>query len=193
MVEVAKGKVRTAGWTAVTRGAYVAGREPVLADRLRAWSLLLPDTAAFTHLTAAELRGWWMPARVPRPVFAAVAERERHPQRHGLQLARLVRTPAAEVVQGVRLTTAAETLLACARDLGVLDLVPLADSALRLGHCTLDELTAATAERRRGAPAARTRPGGTGAAPSGRPHGCVPRSARRCRSWRPLGRGPSPP
>ena len=139
----------------MTRGAYVASREPGLADRLRAWSLLLPDSAAFTHLTAAELRGWWTPPRVARPVFAAVAGRERHPQRRGLQVTRLTGTPDAELVQGVRLTTAAETLLACARDLGVLDLVPLGDSALRLGHCTRDELAAAAARRRRGAPVLR--------------------------------------
>ena len=155
VVEVARGKVRRVGWTAVTRGAYAASGEPGLADRLQAWSLLLPDTAVFTHLTAAELRGWWMPARVSRPVFAAVAERERHPQRPGLQVTRLVGKPDVERVQGVRLATAAETLLACARDLGVLDLVPLADSALRLGHCTRDELAEAAAKRGRGGPALR--------------------------------------
>jgi very-short-patch-repair endonuclease len=55
-------------------------------------------------------------------------------------------------VSGIRLTTPAETLLAAARDLGVLDLVLMGDSALRLGHCTIDELVDAAAQRRRGAP-----------------------------------------
>jgi hypothetical protein len=43
-------------------------------------------------------------------------------------------------------------MLAAARDLGVLDLVLMGDSALRLGHCTIDELAEAAARRRRGAP-----------------------------------------
>jgi hypothetical protein len=49
-------------------------------------------------------------------------------------------------------TTAAETLLAAARDLGVLDLVILGDSALRLEHCTTTELRIVAAQHRRGAP-----------------------------------------
>jgi hypothetical protein len=49
-------------------------------------------------------------------------------------------------------TSAAELLLAAARDLGVLDLVLMGDSALRLGHCTIGELAEAATQRRRGAP-----------------------------------------
>jgi hypothetical protein len=47
---------------------------------------------------------------------------------------------------------AGEAMLAVARDLGVLDLVLMGDSALRLGHGTIDELAEAAARRRRGAP-----------------------------------------
>ena len=72
MVEVARGKVRRVGWTSVTPGAHVATTAPELRDALRAWHLVLPATAAFTHLTAAALRGWWLPAPVPRPVFVSV-------------------------------------------------------------------------------------------------------------------------
>lgn len=117
---------------------------------------MLPDTAVFTHLTAAELRGWWLPAPAPRPVRAAVAEDERHPQRRGLVVTRLAEPPAVELVRGLRVATAAETLLATAGDLGVLDLVALGDSALRCGDCTLEELRAAAGARRRGAPRLRT-------------------------------------
>ena len=53
---------------------------------------------------------------------------------------------------GLRITTAAETILAPARDLGVLDLVILGDSALRLRHCTLTDLEITARQRRRGAP-----------------------------------------
>ena len=124
------------------------------ADRLVAWRSLLPATAVFTHLTAAQVRGWWLPAPTPppHPVHVAVGPGERHPQRSDLAVTRLGRTPEVEVVNGHRLATAAETLLALARDHEVLDLVVLADSALRAGHCTLDQLFATAAQRRRGAP-----------------------------------------
>lgn len=56
------------------------------------------------------------------------------------------------LVNGLRVTTAAETILAAARDLGVLDLVILGDSALRLRHCTLTDLEITARQRRRGAP-----------------------------------------
>jgi hypothetical protein len=58
----------------------------------------------------------------------------------------------AEAFNGLRITTGAETLLATARDLELLDLVILGDSALHLGHCTLEELQLTAAQRRRGAP-----------------------------------------
>ena len=48
-----------------------------------------------------------------------------------------------------------EVLLACARDLGLLDLVVLTDSALRRGACTPEELSEVAAPRRRGGPALR--------------------------------------
>jgi len=53
---------------------------------------------------------------------------------------------------GLKITAPAETLLACSRDLGILDVVILADSALRQGDVTLTELKIAANQRRRGAP-----------------------------------------
>jgi hypothetical protein len=60
------------------------------------------------------------------------------------------------MINGIRVASAAETLLAVARDLGVLDLVILGDSALHQGACTVEQLSTAAAERRRGAPRLRT-------------------------------------
>jgi hypothetical protein len=134
-------------------GLYVEDRELCgLADQLRAWSLVLRSPAAFTHLTAAELRGWWLPQRIPHPVFAALREGDPCPHRSGLLVSRHPSRVPSELVSGIRLTTPAETLLAAARDLGVLDLVLMGDSALRLGHCTIDQLVETAAQRRRGAP-----------------------------------------
>ena len=51
-----------AGWTPVTYGAHVrADLADDLAARLRAWQLVLPFWSSFTGLTAAMLRGWWVP------------------------------------------------------------------------------------------------------------------------------------
>jgi len=61
-----------------------------------------------------------------------------------------------EIIDGIRVASAAETLLAVARDLGVLDLVIIGDSALHQGACTIDQLSTAAAGRRRGAPRLRT-------------------------------------
>lgn len=156
MDDVVRGRVRRNGWTAITRGVHAVGPEPDVPQRLRAWSLVLPESAVFTHLTAAAMRGWWLPEPVPHPVFAAVDERERHPQRRGLTMLRLNGSGAADEVDGVRLAPPAETLLTCAADLDVLDLVPLADSALHLGHCTMTDLVEASHARRRGVRMLRT-------------------------------------
>jgi very-short-patch-repair endonuclease len=148
--EVVRGHRRGAGWTAVGYGLHLRGT-PSFERELRAWALVLPPGAVFTHLAAARLRGWWLPAG-PTPVHVAVGERDRHPQRRGLTVVRLVDRPVLDLAEGLPVATAAETVLAAARDLDVLDLVPLADSALHLGHCTLEQLQAAARQRRRGAP-----------------------------------------
>lgn len=150
MDEVVRGHRRGAGWTTVGHGLHVRGT-PSFAAELCAWQLVLPPGAVFTHLTAARLRGWELPAG-PARVQVAVGERDRHPQRQGLQVVRVRDRPEVELLDGLPVATAAETVLAAARDLDVLDLVPLADSALHLGHCTLDDLVAAARQRRRGAP-----------------------------------------
>jgi hypothetical protein len=45
-----------------------------------------------------------------------------------------------EIIDGIRVASAAETLLAVARDVGVRDLMIIGDSALHLGACTIDRL-----------------------------------------------------
>jgi hypothetical protein len=127
-----------------------------LDERLRAWSLALPPSVAFTHLTAAAAYGWWLPEVPPHPVFAAMPASDPRPRRPGLLVFRHPSPPDVQVVRGLRLTTPAETLLALARDLTALDLVVLADSAVRRADVTKEELTRiATGTRRRGAPALR--------------------------------------
>lgn len=59
------------------------------------------------------------------------------------------------VASGIRVAPAVEALLACARDLGLLDLVVLLDSALRAGWCTTAEVECVAGSRRRGGPGLR--------------------------------------
>ena len=106
----------------------------------------------FTSLTSAELRGWWQPLSVPHPVFVSVPSDAPHPQRRGLYVTRHPRPVGSEMIDGIRAASAAETLLALARDLNLLDLIILGDSAVHLGDCTLEQLSSAAAQRRRGAP-----------------------------------------
>jgi very-short-patch-repair endonuclease len=146
-----RGRTRQRQWEQLSRGIYVPRASP-LRELLHGWQLVLPKSAAFTSLTAAEVSGWWLPEAIPRPVLAAVPIGERYPERTGLLVCRHPRPVPVETVDGLRITTGAETLLAAARDLGLLDLVILGDSALRCGHCTMEDLRASAAQRRRGAP-----------------------------------------
>jgi len=138
-----RGEVRLAGHRRVSHGLFLRLREDLTSDQelvreLRAYLLVLPEGAVFTHLTAARLLGWQLP-KLPEqvPVFAAVEGDARRPRRHGLICSRLVRK--TRPVDGMALPVDApeEILLRCARDLGVLDLVIMIDSARHRGD--LDE------------------------------------------------------
>jgi hypothetical protein len=120
--------------------ADVTPQDEVLRD-LRAWLLVLPNDAAFTHITAAFLRGWWLP-RLPQfvPVFAAAGLRSTTPRRAGLICSRLDRESRTSSARGLPVDAAAEVLLRASRDLALIDLVVMVDSALRARHITLVEL-----------------------------------------------------
>ena len=163
------GRRRGSDWRRVGYGLYrrrtavatsatgVAGgpQEQRLGD-LRAWQALLPPAGCFTHLTAAEVHGLWLPP-VPAelPVMACIPKGDDRVRREGLRVSRLTTRLSPVQVQGLRLAPVAETVLACARDLGLLDLLVLIDSAVRLGSCSIEELAETAAPRRRGAPALR--------------------------------------
>ncbi len=139
----------------LSRGLYCPdGRD--LLDDLRAWQLVLPRTAAFTHLTAARAYGLWLPP-LPDPVPTFVAQHVGDPRsrRPGLVVSRHREPPTVQVRDGVRLAPPATALLACARDLGLIDLVMLCDSALANGLCGHSELTAVADGGSRGAPVLR--------------------------------------
>jgi hypothetical protein len=70
----ARGWLRGREWERITRGVYAAGVSRTQLEELAAWQLVLPRTAAFSHLTAAGLRGWWLRATMVHPVFAAMLD-----------------------------------------------------------------------------------------------------------------------
>ncbi len=117
---------------------------------LRAWRLVLPEDAVFTHLTAAWLYGWWLP-QLPEhlPVFAATAQ-DKRPRRAGIVCSRLESRSSGIERLGVPVDCAPEVLLRAARDLALLDLVPLVDCALGRGDARLSELTTLAHSRRPG-------------------------------------------
>lgn len=149
-----RGRRRRVGWVQVSRGAHrTSNSDNALVDDLATWELVLSKQACFTHLTSAAVRGWWLPPLPTRmPVFVAQPQGINPPQRPGLNVTRHSTEPAFSIHRGLRLATAPESLLACARDLSLLDLTVLVDSALHSRACTLSELHRVAQQRRRGSP-----------------------------------------
>ncbi len=151
-----RGCPRRVAYQSVTRGIHRrrldGGGEPGawLAD-LAGWQLLLTRHGCFTALTAARIRGWELPP-VPEasPVFVAMQLDDPRPMRAGIRTSRHPDPVPHEVIGGLRCATAAETILACARWLSMLDLVVVVDSALQAGDVSVEELRTVCRPRRHG-------------------------------------------
>ncbi|QWZ09771.1 hypothetical protein KRR39_08560 [Nocardioides panacis] len=153
--DVVVGEVRRLGWHRVGVGLY---RREGVADDLRAdllaWQQILPASGCLTHLTGAVLHRMWLPPLPENlPVFVSMAKRETRPKRPELVVMRHTQPIRTTRREGLVVATPDEVLLTCARDLSLLDLVVLGDSALHQGLVTRDRLLAAAARRRWGAAA----------------------------------------
>jgi hypothetical protein len=136
-------RLRGVTWERLSRGLYglrTPDRPPV--DLARALSQVLPRDSGFGHLTSALLRGWWMPNRLGPHVALATTTSGVHVQRRGLYVRRS-RSAEYEMLHGVSVVTAPHTLIELARDLPLVDLVPMVDCALRDGADPGDVLAAA--------------------------------------------------
>jgi hypothetical protein len=144
-----QGRPRSNAWTPVAYGLYVpksAGSEA----RLHALASQLHKYSGFTHLTAARLRGWWLPPLPDGlPEFAAQDNRNR-PRRSELRIIRTTPEPEVTRLRGLPVVSVLDVLLSLARHFGVLDVVVMLDSALHLGHLTPDELARGLTARRHG-------------------------------------------
>ena len=147
-----RGRAPGAGWRQVTHGIHVSA-DGSRGDDLAGWQLLLPDHGCFTHLTGAAIRGWWLPPMPAElPVFVSLGQTDPRPLRAGIRSVRLAQACVPELVEGVRVAPAVDILLACAQDLGLVDLVLLLDGAAYAGDIDLEDLRRLlpTLRRRRG-------------------------------------------
>lgn len=137
-----RGEVRLVTYRRVSHGLYRLKRTDLDADRefvrdLEAILLLAPAGTVFTHVTAARLLGWQLPARPEQvPVFVAVRGQAFHPRRGGLVCSRLTHAANPSTKHGLPIEAPEEILLRAGRDLGGLDLVIMIDAALRSGDLT---------------------------------------------------------
>lgn len=132
------------------RLASDGGDEAPVWARMRAWAERLPDGTVFTGLTAAEAYELWLPPADPdRPLEISVPTgvRVRRPQ---IEVARHRLPPHSHGIDGVRIATVAETVLAAAPRLGLLDLVVMVDGVLHERGCTREDLEVAARGRRGG-------------------------------------------
>jgi very-short-patch-repair endonuclease len=114
--------------------------------------LVLPADAAFSHLTAAALHGWWLPSLSSAPPLIATAGRgSPHRDRRGVFVRRCCLSPHQRTsIDGIRVTSPEWTLVELAEHLSLVDLVIVLDSALATGQVSPASVSAALVPHRPG-------------------------------------------
>jgi very-short-patch-repair endonuclease len=120
--------------------------------RCRGLQLVLPRDAVFSHLTAAALRGWWLPVmRSQPPLIATDARGTPHRDRRGIFVRRCCLSPSQRTeLDGIRVASAEWTVVELAEHLSLLDLVVVLDSALAAGDVSKSSVAAAIIPHRPG-------------------------------------------
>ena len=122
--------------------------------RCRAIQRVLPPAAVWSHHTAAVLRGWslpWLPSQLP--LFASLPGRGIHLHRRGVYVARTDEAACdPEVRGGLRIASAPAILAQLARDLSLLDLIAVMDSALHLRDTSIEQIATSLRPHQWGAP-----------------------------------------
>lgn len=151
-----RGEIRLASLRRVCHGLGLVKVSGLSADQewlreLKAYLLVLPASAVFTHLTAARLLGWELPKLPDQvPVFVAVDLTDPRPRRAGLICSRLVRPGEPGRARGLPVDRPEEILLRMARDLSLLDLLIVLESALHRNHVDRKRMEALLDSRRPG-------------------------------------------
>jgi hypothetical protein len=124
----------------LARGLYLSRSTPDdLAERCRAWALVLPLDATFSHRTAAVLLG--SPIACPSSPHVSLTPRRVLPQHTGLAVhSRRLQEEDVVTHLGLRLTSGAQTFLDLAPSLRPEDLVAAGDALMRAGHLSPEQL-----------------------------------------------------
>jgi very-short-patch-repair endonuclease len=131
--------------------AQIASSADDLAATCRAIAMVLPDDAVFTHLTAAALRGWWLPMLDDLPIIACSDGDAPHHDRRGVYVRRCGIPPGhRHRVRGAAIASPEWTIIELAEHLALLDLVAVIDSALHAGDTSIERIRAVMRPGRRG-------------------------------------------
>ena len=151
LVGLTRANLRSAEFIQPVNGASLpSAQRSDLSGNCRAVALVLPADAVFTHLTAARLRGWWLPD-VDVPIIACSDANAPHHDRRGVYVRRCAIPPwHREELHGVPVASAAWTIVELAEHLSLVDLVIAIDSAMHLGHVSQQEVWDALVPGRRG-------------------------------------------
>jgi hypothetical protein len=140
-------QLRSKRWAAPFRGVHLERSTSLdpeasldLHTTCRALVAVASGRPVISDRTAAELYGWWLPT--PEQACMHVTVRpESVLDRPGVRCHRRILT-ADDISEwrGIPITSPLRTLVDLAGQLCLVDLVVIADAALQLGHCTIDEL-----------------------------------------------------
>jgi hypothetical protein len=151
---ITRGQLRSRRWSAPFYGMrQERAITDTLLNRCLALATVLPAEAVFSGITAAALRGWWLPRGSDLLPLHVTLPPGRGLSRRGVRCTRSV-LGSDDVVQhaGLRLTSGRRTLQDLAADWSLVDLTVLIDSALVAGACAQADLAAlAGVQRVRGA------------------------------------------
>jgi hypothetical protein len=148
------GFLRGPKWHLSSRGIYVpASVDLTLLTRCQALRTILPDGSVFGELTAAALYGWWLPPLpMTAPITVITPPDANRIRRHDVRARRsLLPAEGVQRIGELAVTSPIRTLRDLAATLGLVDLVVLGDSAVRLGSYNSAQLEeAANCEGGRG-------------------------------------------
>jgi hypothetical protein len=136
---VTRGQIRADGLS-IARGLYISRSvEPDLMARCRAWAHVLPADAAFGLSTASALHGAM--GSTSQDVHVVLTPRRVLPQRSGITVhARALTDEDVIDIDGLRVTSGAQTYLDMAALLLPVDLLGLGDAFMRLGSLDAESL-----------------------------------------------------
>ncbi len=147
-----RGRLRNSEYVHPVNGVSIAAADA--ADLLAvcaAVARVLPPDAVFTHLTAARLRGWWLPRMEDEPVIACTDGDAPHHDRRGVYVRRCdLPDRHRRRFRGLHVASPEWTIVELAEHLSLVDLVVVIDCALHSRHTTIPAIRDTMRAGRRG-------------------------------------------